>query len=200
MKKMMILSKNWYFSVQKASIYYTVNKSHHNSFILLVFSHVANFRYVANFRFLTLLVSKWLHTFHIFHCLLFVGEIGCKPLWCYNYILYTFLVKLHQKALAGWSFSKSVNIFIIQKLLQLISPKLMNTSLWNFCAGRSWPEARSHYILWKIQVFLWPRLRLIFAWDLYFFKHAHRYSVFIKHSYMLGDISLSDRVSVLAVC
>ena len=55
MKKMMFLSKNWYFSVQKALIYYTFNKSHHNSFILLVFSHVANFRYVANFRFLTLL-------------------------------------------------------------------------------------------------------------------------------------------------
>ena len=54
MKKMMFLSKNWYFSVQKALIYYTVNKSHHNSFILLVFSRVANFRYVANFRFLTL--------------------------------------------------------------------------------------------------------------------------------------------------
>ena len=51
---MMFLSKNWYFSVQKALIYYTVNKSHHNSFILLVFSHVANSRYVANFRFLTL--------------------------------------------------------------------------------------------------------------------------------------------------
>ena len=54
MKKMMFLSKNWYFSVQKALIYYTVNKSHHNSFILLVFSPVVNFRYVANFRFLTL--------------------------------------------------------------------------------------------------------------------------------------------------
>ena len=54
MKKMMFLSKTWYFSVQKALIYYTVNKSHHNSFILLVFSHVANFRYAANFRFLTL--------------------------------------------------------------------------------------------------------------------------------------------------
>ena len=54
MKKIMFLSKNWYFSVQKALIYYTVNKSHHNSFILLVFSHVANFRYVANFKFLTL--------------------------------------------------------------------------------------------------------------------------------------------------
>ena len=54
MKKMICLSKNWYFSVQKALIYYTVNKSQHNSFILLVFSHVANFRYVANFRFLTL--------------------------------------------------------------------------------------------------------------------------------------------------
>ena len=51
MKKMMF----WYFSVQKALIYYTFNKSHHNSFILLVFSHVTNFRYVANFRFLTLL-------------------------------------------------------------------------------------------------------------------------------------------------
>ena len=60
MKKMMILCKNWYFSVQKAIIYYTFNKSHHNSFILLVFSHVANFRYVANFRFLTLIISKCL--------------------------------------------------------------------------------------------------------------------------------------------
>ena len=59
-KKMLFLSKNWYFSVQKALIYYTVNKSHHNSFILLVFSPVANFRYVANFRFLTLyLLAKW---------------------------------------------------------------------------------------------------------------------------------------------
>ena len=57
MKKMMILSKNWYFSVQKALIYYTVNKSHHNPFILLVFSHVANFRYVANFTFLTLILD-----------------------------------------------------------------------------------------------------------------------------------------------
>ena len=54
MKKMMFLSKMWYFSVQKALIYYTFNKSHHNSFILVVFSHVANFRYVAHFRFLTL--------------------------------------------------------------------------------------------------------------------------------------------------
>ena len=58
MKKMIFLSKNWYFSFQKASIYYTVNKSHHNSFILLVFSHVANFRYVANFRFLTLYLGN----------------------------------------------------------------------------------------------------------------------------------------------
>ena len=54
MKKMMFLSKNWYFSVQKAFIYYIFNKSRHNSFILLVFLHVVNFRYVANFRFLTL--------------------------------------------------------------------------------------------------------------------------------------------------
>ena len=54
MKKMLFLSKNWHFSVQKALIYDTFNKSHHNSYILLVFSHVANFRYVANFRFLTL--------------------------------------------------------------------------------------------------------------------------------------------------
>ena len=58
MKKMMFLSTNWYFLVQKALIYYTVNKSHQNSFILLVFSHVANFRYVANFRFLTLSIDK----------------------------------------------------------------------------------------------------------------------------------------------
>ena len=60
MKKMMLLFKNWYFSVQKALIYYTFNKSHHNSFILLVLSHVANFRYVANFRFLTLSLT-WEH-------------------------------------------------------------------------------------------------------------------------------------------
>ena len=46
MKKIMFLSHNWYFSVQKALIYYTFNKSHHNSFILLVFSHVANFRFL----------------------------------------------------------------------------------------------------------------------------------------------------------
>ena len=65
MKKMMFLSHNWYFSVQKALIYYTFNKSHHNSFILLVFSHVANFRYVANFRFLTLNVD--IQSFHQEH-------------------------------------------------------------------------------------------------------------------------------------
>ena len=35
-------------------MYYTLNKSHLNSFILLIFPHVANFRYVANFMFLTL--------------------------------------------------------------------------------------------------------------------------------------------------
>ena len=69
MKKMMFLSKNWYCSVQKTLIYYRVNKSHHNSFILLVFSHVANFRYVANFRFLTLQIlqktkEEALHLFH----------------------------------------------------------------------------------------------------------------------------------------
>ena len=68
MKKMMFLSKNWHFSVQKALIYYTFNKSHHNSYILLVFSHVANFRYVANFRFLTLYTGqsekKGLYFFH----------------------------------------------------------------------------------------------------------------------------------------
>ena len=46
MKKMMFLSKNWYFSVPKALIYYTFNKPHHNSFILLVFSRVANFRFL----------------------------------------------------------------------------------------------------------------------------------------------------------
>ena len=54
MKKMLFLSQNWYFLVQKALIYYTFNKSHHNSFILLV----ANFRYVANFTFLTLRTSQ----------------------------------------------------------------------------------------------------------------------------------------------
>ena len=68
---MMFLSKNWYFSVQKAKIYYTFNKSHHNSFILLVFSHVANFRYVANFRFLTLLDS-----FSVLFVTLFLASRG----------------------------------------------------------------------------------------------------------------------------
>ena len=65
MKKMMFLSKNWYFSVQKALIYYTVNKSHHNSFILVVFSPVANFRYVANFRCLTLTIPTDLFLFSL---------------------------------------------------------------------------------------------------------------------------------------
>ena len=76
MKKMMFLSKNWYFSVQKALIYYTVNKSHHNLFILLVFSHVANFRYVANFRFLTLsdifcscLLMDFFYFYHALICM-----------------------------------------------------------------------------------------------------------------------------------
>ena len=49
------------FSVQKVLIYCTFNKSHLNSFILLVSQHVVNFRYVANFRFLTL-------SDHLNHC------------------------------------------------------------------------------------------------------------------------------------
>ena len=65
MKKMM-LSNNLYFSVQKALIYYTVNKSHQNLFILLVFSHVTDFRYVVNFRFLTLFVLQYEKFFAIF--------------------------------------------------------------------------------------------------------------------------------------
>ena len=55
MKKMMFLFHNWYFSVQKALIYYTFNKSQHNSFILLVFSHVANFRFLTLLFILVLL-------------------------------------------------------------------------------------------------------------------------------------------------
>ena len=51
---MMLCLKTLYILVQIASINYTFNKSHLNSFILLVFPHVANFKYVANFRFLTL--------------------------------------------------------------------------------------------------------------------------------------------------
>ena len=43
-----------FFLVQKALTFYTCYKSLLNLFILLVFPHVANFRYVANFRFLTL--------------------------------------------------------------------------------------------------------------------------------------------------
>ena len=91
MKKMMFLSKNWCFSVQKALIYYTVNKSHHNSFILLVFSHVANFRYVANFRFLTLHNSSTVHVvsvFTAFHIILQLCGMGSSmisklPFWCH---------------------------------------------------------------------------------------------------------------------
>ena len=75
MTKMMFLSKNWYFSVQKALIYYTVNKSHYNSFILLVFSHVANFRYVAYFIFLTLHAFAKLFTLQVL-----LLEHGSKPL------------------------------------------------------------------------------------------------------------------------
>ena len=99
MKKMMFLSKNWYFSVQKALIYYTVDKSHHNSFILLVFSHVANFRYVANFRFLTLVrnkifvtvckIYKWwsniLYAWFLIICRLFVHY---STLWKFTKILF----------------------------------------------------------------------------------------------------------------
>ena len=49
------------FFSSKALTYYTFNKSHLNSFILLVFPHVANFRYVANFTFLTLMdYCHWL--------------------------------------------------------------------------------------------------------------------------------------------
>ena len=53
---MMFCLKLGIFLVQKALIYYTFNKSHLNSFDLLVIPHVANFRYVANFRFLTLII------------------------------------------------------------------------------------------------------------------------------------------------
>ena len=87
MKKIMFLSKNWYFSVQKALIYYTVNKSHHNSFILLVFSHVANFRYVANFRFLTLLGCKVLWEKNTFVVCLKKFSSLIKPFLVQNYFL-----------------------------------------------------------------------------------------------------------------
>ena len=56
MKKMMFRLKIGIFQFQKALTYCTFNKSHLNSFILLLFPHVANFRYVANFRFLTLTI------------------------------------------------------------------------------------------------------------------------------------------------
>ena len=46
-----VLSYIWYVPVQKALISYTFNKSHLSSLILVVFPHVANFRYVANFTF-----------------------------------------------------------------------------------------------------------------------------------------------------
>ena len=42
------------FKFKKTLIYYTFNKPHLNSFILLVFPHVVIFRYVANFTSLTL--------------------------------------------------------------------------------------------------------------------------------------------------
>ena len=47
---------NMVFFSSESLIYYTLNKSHLNSFILLVFPHVANLKYVANFTFLTLLL------------------------------------------------------------------------------------------------------------------------------------------------
>ena len=58
MTKMMICLEIDIFAVQKALIYCTFIKSHLNLFILLVFPHVANFRYVANFRFHTLSGTK----------------------------------------------------------------------------------------------------------------------------------------------
>ena len=63
MKKMTLCLKTLYILVQIASINYTFNKSHLNSFILLVFPHVANFKYVANFKFLTLLEDSTLFCF-----------------------------------------------------------------------------------------------------------------------------------------
>ena len=57
-------------------MYCTFNKSHLNSFILLVFPHVANFRYVANFTFLTLL-SHFLTQQNLGR-LLFWGTQGVK--------------------------------------------------------------------------------------------------------------------------
>ena len=66
MKKRMFLSKNWYFSVQKALIYYTFNKSHHN-FYIISFSHVANFMWrILDF----LLYSSKLHFYYFqpFYC------------------------------------------------------------------------------------------------------------------------------------
>ena len=53
MNKIMFRLIIWNFSVPKALIYCTFIKCQLNLFILLVFPHVANFRYVANFRFLT---------------------------------------------------------------------------------------------------------------------------------------------------
>ena len=46
-----------YFSVQKALDYYTLNKSHPNSFILFVFTHVVNFRFYISYS----RSSKFLH-------------------------------------------------------------------------------------------------------------------------------------------
>ena len=65
LKKKDVLSYTWQISVPKTVIYFTLNKFYVNSFILLVFPHVANFRYVANFRFLTLSI----YTFITVNCL-----------------------------------------------------------------------------------------------------------------------------------
>ena len=80
---MMFLSKNWYFSVQKALIYYTVNKSHHNSFILLVFPHVANFRYVANFTFLTIYERIFINftPYKCFCYIILLESLNPHPTW-----------------------------------------------------------------------------------------------------------------------
>ena len=44
--KKIICHKIGIFAVQKTLIYYTFNQSHHNSFTLLVFPHVVNFRFL----------------------------------------------------------------------------------------------------------------------------------------------------------
>ena len=176
MKKMMISCRNWYFSVQKAIIYYTFNKSHHNSFILLVFLHVANFRYVANFRFLTLTSSfgQALSTYkersvHCSHQIALGGYYGFRfvtpsPPQCverfHRYRSYEKNIIARHLSFAGYIHNHKIlpgNIFVLILKNKMAVTSISSTFSKEFC----WPS----------------RTKGIIGRDLKFAGYIHHYNI-----------------------